>query len=155
MPLAIPTGDDPGKGSVAMGIGKRSLPAFLPHPGTVLTSPQAYKAVQSLRAFPRSSGALQRFLSHGKDPKGAGGTRAGKFRSSWPRVTTEASTDIQDMQLLDPSPFHPRSQPGLDGCTGRAGDGHEQELPTQRLLCFPHCLSHSFGITGHFSFHET
>lgn len=136
--------------------GWEKIPSSLPpSPGSVLTSPQCYKAVQCLRAFPEASGALQSFLSHSKDPNCAGGTRAGTFRSSWPRVTTEASPDIQDMQLLDPSPFHPRSQPGLDGCTGKAGDGHEQVPPPQRPLCFPHCLNDPFGTTGHFSFHET
>lgn len=41
--LAIPTGDDPGKGSMATGIGKRSLPAFLPHLGQFSHLPSAVK----------------------------------------------------------------------------------------------------------------
>lgn len=51
--LAIPAGDDSGKGSITTGTGKRSLAAFVPHPGTVITSPQSHKAVQRLGALLR------------------------------------------------------------------------------------------------------
>lgn len=153
MPLAIPTGDDPGKGSMAMGTGKRSLPASLRHLGQFSHLPSAIQQLRASEPSPEASGAPQSFPSPSKYPKRAGGTQAGKFRSSWPRVTTEASPDTRDMQLLDPSPFHPRSQPGLEGRTGKAGDSHEQEPPTHRLLCFPH--RDPLGTAGHFSFHET
>lgn len=96
------------KGSMAMGIGKRSLLTFLPQPGTVLSSAQSYKAAQSLRAFPRGLGSSSEVLQSQQVSK-----------MCWRNPSREVQELLATCHdrypgypALGSHPFHPRSQPG-------------------------------------------
>lgn len=104
---------------MAMRIGKRSLPALLPHPGIVITSPQSYKAVQSLRAFPRGLRSSSEVLHSQQVSKMCWRNPSREIPE--PPVSQQKPALIARISSSW-IPFHPRS---LDGCTGKAGDEHE------------------------------